>query len=119
MSLEKSLVSLLGDVVGGRVFPDIAPIETDRPYLIYQEIGGGSQVDFMDNSLPDQRNTIVQLAVWEDTRLGASAVMDRVEEKMAASFELKASISGSRTSDYDDVVKRYGCLQDFNIWVAR
>ena len=79
MSLEGTLKSLLGPLVGGRCTPDTVEDEADRirktgaafPLIVYQQVGG-TAVEYTDQTIPDKDHTRMQVVVWAKTRLEAS-----------------------------------------------
>lgn len=116
MSMESSIFSALSILVAGRVYPDLAPESALRPYIVYQQIGGDA-VNFLDVATPNKRNAIVQVAVWADTRLQASAVSVQAEEALRLATALQATVMGATISDYDVDTKLRGARQSFSFWI--
>ena len=73
----------LSPLVAGRVFPDVAPLDTPRPYITYQQVGGTAHA-YIDKALPDHEHALVQLNVWADTRLQAAALRKLTEASLIA-----------------------------------
>ena len=69
MSMEPTFVALL-QVRCPRVYPVAAPVNTERPYITWQHIGGQS-LRFVDNTAADKRHTMVQVNVWHSTLASA------------------------------------------------
>jgi len=40
MTVEETIFSTLQSLVNDRVYPDIAPEETEFPYITFQQVGG-------------------------------------------------------------------------------
>lgn len=118
MSLEASLYDLLSPLVSGRVYPDVAPTNTARPYITYQQIGGESPW-FVGRALPSKRNAEVQVNVWGTTRSAASALALQVESTLVAATSIDAHPVGALVADYDDDLGLYGTRQDFSVWADR
>jgi hypothetical protein len=62
--LEPLVFQALTGLVGGRVYPDIAPTNTPRPYITWQQVGGMASV------LDRQINYARRLCVAADQHLG-------------------------------------------------
>lgn len=117
MTIEASLYTALVAVTP-RVFPDFAPVETTRPYVTYQQIGGTS-VNFVNQELADNKNGEFQINVWSDTRIEAAALMLEIEEALRAASSFVAQPLSEPVADYDADVPVYGARQDWTIWSAR
>lgn len=118
MSLETNLYTLLGGLVSNRAFPDVAPVDTTRPYITYQQIGGDSPW-FLGKTLPSKRNAHVQVNVWADTRAAANALALSVESTLVASTAIDAEPVGAFVADFDVDMNVYGTRQDFSCWGDR
>ena len=88
MSMEPTFVALL-QVRCPRVYPVAAPVNTERPYITWQHIGGQS-LRFVDNTAADKRHTMVQVNVWHSTLASAFALMRQLEEDLCASTAMQA-----------------------------
>ena len=58
MSLEATLYTLLGPLVGGRCYPDVSPDGAAFPLIIYQQVGGQA-VDYVEGKVADKDNARV------------------------------------------------------------
>jgi len=117
MTLEADLVTLV-KALCPRVFPDVADVSTDRPYVTYQGIGGRS-LRWLALSPADKRHTIMQVNVWADTRASASALARQIEDALCAASAFTAWPQAEPISTYDADMKRYGTIQDFEIYSTR
>lgn len=115
MSAEAIIYSTLRGLVADRVFPDVAPEGTARPYVTYQTVGG-SAINFIDGALPSKRNGRYQLNVWADTRLQAASLARLVEDALRVTTALQATVLGAPVADYEDDTKLFGTMQDFSFW---
>lgn len=114
MSLEEKLTAALRTVCP-RVFRSVAPVGTEQPYITYQRIGGQS-VNFLDSTMPDKRNAVMQVNVWGGD---PDALIQQVELTLRAATDLQASPQGeSRDADEPDM-ELFGASQDFDIWADR
>lgn len=118
MTVEADLVALLGPLVAGRIYPDVAPNGAGMPYLVYQQIGG-RPVAYTDNSVPDLKNGVFQLAAWGSTRTAVAALLLAVEAALIGATAFQARPQTAPRSLYEDDTGRYGALQDFDVWSAR
>ncbi|MDF4005319.1 DUF3168 domain-containing protein [Luteibacter sp. PPL552] len=113
MSLEERIVSLLGDLVQGRIYPDTTPDNAVFPLITYHQVGGRDYA-YMDGSLPDHEHARLQINVHGRIRSEAKAAAQQVKKRMAA--DLQAEIYGSMTIRFDDIAKLFTTRQDFGCW---
>mgnify|MGYP000102249442 CR=1 FL=1 len=114
MTFEADLFTLL-KLEATRVFPDFAPVTTQRPYVTYQGIGG-AVINPLDNSAPGKRNAEVQITVWSNTRKEALTISRAIETRMRAASAFQARPLAAEVADYDADIPVYGCRQDFSCW---
>lgn len=117
MTMESDLHALLVAVCP-RVFPDFAPISTQRPYITLQGIGG-PVFRFLDNTTGDKRRTRVQINVWADRRDESLALIRQIEDAMCASTSFVATPESEPIHDFDADFRVYGSIQDFLITSTR
>ena len=113
MSIETLLPQLLGPVADGRLYPDVAPDGAGLPYATWQQ-AGGRVFQFLEGGQADLRESRIQFAVWDDTRLGANALMRAMEAVLVAAPTCAEAI-GALTSSHDPTTGLYGARQDFYI----
>lgn len=114
MTFEADLFALL-KAVTPRVFPDFAPVSTQRPYVTYQQIGG-RVINPLANVSPGRRNSELQINVWSNSRSEALALSRAIEDAMRAATAFQARPISAAVSDYDADIPVYGCRQDFSCW---
>ena len=117
MTVEADLFSLL-QALCTRVYPDVAPVDTPMPYVTYQGIGGQS-IKPLARELPAQRNTVVQINVWAQTRMECNALMRQIEDALRLATVFSAQPQAEPICEYDNDMQRYGAMQDFSIWADR
>lgn len=117
MSMESDLVTLL-QTVCPRVFPDVAPANTAKPFVTWQPLGGES-LRFLDNAAPDKRNTYMQVSVYGTTRLEALNLIRAAEAALCASPAFIVKPQGEPISTYEEDTTLYGAMQRYSIWAAR
>ena len=118
MSVEAKLFAVLSPLFGGRVFPDDAPLDTQKPFATYQQIGG-DVVGFLDQTVPSKQNGAFQINVWADSRASAAAITLQVESAMILATQFQASPIGGPIATREQDLKLYGAIQDFDIWSDR
>lgn len=115
MTVEADLFSRLGSLVGNRVYPDVAPANTEKPYITYQQVGG-DVVTFIESAMPSKRNGRFQISVWAPTRLAAAALARSVEDSLVTSTTLRAQPLAAPVALYEETPLLYGSRQFFSIW---
>ena len=111
MSFEADLYAVLNAVLPGKVYPDFAAVDTQRPYVTWQQIGG-PVLNPVDGSATGLRSVEVQVNVWANTRLEARNVIRAIEAAMrAATFDARPM--GEPIDDFDAEIPVYGSLQSF------
>lgn len=114
MSMESILTAALVNLCP-RVYPDIAPENTGKPYLTWQQVGG-EPVNFVDGGVPSKKNARVQVNVWAATRLDAAALAVQVEDALRGVTALQTTVLGSPIAIYEPETKLRGSMQDFSFW---
>lgn len=116
MSLESDIVAALTSLVGGRVFPEVAPYSTAKPYIIYQQVGGAAE-NFLEAAVVGKKNARIQISCWTLTRLSANSLARQAEDALVVS-SLKAYVLGALNADLENDVEPwlYGTHQDFSVW---
>jgi hypothetical protein len=118
MTVEADVFSLLAPLVSGRVFPDIAPPNTQLPYMTYQQIGG-AVVTFIDPAIPSKKNGAFQINVWAGRRAEASALALAVETAMLGATAFQARPMAALLATNEPSLSLYGTIQEFSIWSER
>lgn len=117
MTLEADLTGVLKGKCP-RVHADVAPLGTPKPYLTYQGIGGQSW-HYLENTLADNRNTLMQVSAWAANREAALALIREIEPVLMAATEFQATPQSEPMSLYDEETKTYGSVQRYFIVSAR
>lgn len=117
MSLESDLYAALSAVCA-RVYPDVAPTNTARPYVTWQQIGGQAP-SYLERAVPDKRNAEVQVNVWAATRSEANALALQIEAALTAATAFQSKPVGALFATHEEDLNLYGTNQDFSIWAAR
>lgn len=117
MSMETDLHALLLAHCP-RVFPDVAPSGTARPFVTWQGLGGES-LGYLDNTASDKRMTLMQINCWSTTRLQALQTIRGIETALRATAAFTATPQGEAASTYESDTQLYGCVQRFEIFSLR
>lgn len=114
MSFEVELHDELQGFVGGRAFPDVAPLSTPRPYITYQQVGG-SAWNYIEGAFPGKRHARMQINVWGDSREQVNALARQIEEALVES-PMRFYVEGALVATTNTDVKPhlYGTRQDFS-----
>lgn len=117
MTLEADIVTVLKTCCP-RVKPDFAPFNTERPYVIYQAVGGQAW-RHVDNTPAGLRHTLLQVTVWAATRAAASDLIRQIEEAFCAATVLTARPAAEAVSIAEEDLNLYGSQQDFDLFSPR
>ena len=101
-----------------RTFPDFAPIDTLRPYVTYQHIGGPA-LRYVDNTAADKRHSLIQINVWADSRAGALVLARQIEDALCSATAFVAGPESEPLGQAEPDFDRYGTVQDFSILAPR
>jgi len=115
--VEEEIYSVTQSLFSGRVFPDIAPPNTVRPFMTYQSVGGVPSNTLCGNTT--QQNSRIQFNVWCDGSAGgrtAANTLMRAVEVLVTEAPLRGVSLGSLVALYDEITKTYGARQEFSFW---
>jgi len=116
MTVESAIYTALKDLVGNRVYRDIAPpTVTDLPRITFQQIGG-TAVNFVDPTVPSKKNGRFQVNVWHNRRDDAMALARQVEDTLRAYTALQTTVLAAPIATYEEETKLFGSFQDFSFW---
>lgn len=113
MIAEQVIVSALGGLANGSVYPDVAPAHTPTPWITYQSVGGPGTAN-LDGTAQALRSSRMQVTVWAATRLGAALLMEDCYQALV-NPTVKAVPLGAPTSLYEVDTLLYGSRLDFSI----
>ncbi len=114
MTIEATVVTALGSLCSGRIFPDWAPVDTARPYVVYQQVGG-DVLNPINGDVPGYHNARIQFMAWADTRLQANALMRQIEDALRP-HPINGRPIGALMARAEPLTKQRGAQQDFSIW---
>ena len=117
MSLETDVVARL-QTQCPRVYPSQAPLNTQRPFLTYDHLGGDA-LRYMDGTAADKRMAQLQITVWAADKPGSVALMLAVEEAMCTAPAFSCSPVGALQSGYEHDGEIYRSFQEFTVLGVR
>jgi hypothetical protein len=120
MSAESITYGALSALAGGKVFPDIAPVDDPdtglpvvAPWITYQSVGGQA-FNTVDSATPGLRNSRMQVTVWAKTRAQAASIMEQAFQALV-NPAVKAVPIGAPVSTFEPDTLLYGSSLDFSI----
>lgn len=114
MTIESDFTTTVGALCSSRVYPDTAPHDTTRPYVVYSQVGG-QVVSFLEGGAAVKRNARIQVNVWADTRQAANVLMRQIEDALQSS-PYYGEPQGALISRLDEQTQCRGAQQDFSLW---
>lgn len=118
MSMESDLFDAIKGLVSNRMYPDIAPADVAKPYIVYQQISGPSPI-YVEKVVPNLKGARIQVNVWAETRLQANTLALQIESAITTATAFDGKPVGAFTALYEEDTGLRGTRQDFYIWSAR
>ncbi len=119
MSLETDFVTVL-QAQCPRVFPATAPVNTTRPFVTWEHIGG-DPLRYVDNTAAPQRLAMLQVNAYASTKAEALTLALAIESALCAASTVTARPVGGPRGDHSADVEPalYWALQEFEVLGAR
>lgn len=117
MSFEPDLVTAL-KLECPRVFPDFAPVTSVKPFVVYHELGGATQI-YLNLTLASKRRTLVQIDVYGTVRSEIVTLARAIETRLIGSEVFTAIPQGEPRWDADEDLGLRWTSQDFEIISTR
>lgn len=114
MNLEL-LVTTLNPLFSNRVFPDMAPFNTPKPYCTFQPIGG-KPMNLWAGGATDITFSRIQFNVWASSRLEADALIKQLENTVKSDPLFGRSEGGPIARTESENLRGY--QQDFTFAVS-
>lgn len=115
MTPEDHIDAVLQHLAGGRVFPDVAPLGIERPFITYQAVGGAPE-NYLSGDRPGKQQVRMQVNVWAERRAEASELGMLVEDAMRSATDLLVEVITGRAATYDEETDLRGVMQDFSMY---
>lgn len=116
--IEPAIVALLSPLVGGRVYPDLAPTNAALPRIVYQQVGGEAYA-YVEKRRPSSYNGRYQVVVWAETRESAATLSLQAEKALIEATTLSAIPLGAMSAIHEADTGLRGARQDFSITADR
>lgn len=110
--IQEQVVSALGSVVGGRIFPNTAPNNTQTPYVVYLRVASAPENTLADG-VPIE-NTRVQIDCFDTTYAAALTLAEGVKAALRASSLTFVLLMEQDQFEFDARLHRV--ILDFSIW---
>lgn len=110
--VEQSLFSLLNGLVGGRMYPLVAPDSPVAPFIVYQNINNSPEV-CLDGNIPIS-NTRMQIDIYDKSYAGVKAIKAAMDAAMQGASLRNVPLNGN--DFFEPSVKLYRVQQDYSIW---
>lgn len=95
-----------------RIYPDVAPDNVTKPYLVYMIIGDSLPVVF--NDVIDKHEYTIRIMSYAETASGAHTLVDHIVNAVNGSMTLTEVFNVG--SDYDYDVKLYRYICQITVW---
>lgn len=115
MTPEDHIDAVLQHLAGGRIFPDVAPLNTERPFITYQRVGGTPD-EYLSGDRAEKRYRRFQVNVWAVHRAEASDLGMLTEDALRSATYLQVEVLTELTATYDEDTDLRGFMQDFNLF---
>ena len=119
MSLETAVVAVL-QAQCPRVYPSSAPLDTPRPFVTWEHIGG-DPLRYVEGTAAAQRMALLQVNVWASTKVQALSLGLAIEDALCIAAGLSVSPNAALQGRFEDSVEPplYGTVQDFTVLGTR
>ncbi len=113
MSLEQDLVAV-AQTQCPRVYPSTAPVNTPRPFVTWDHIGGDS-LRYMEGTAPTTRLAQLQVTVWADTKNEGTALQLALEDAFCNAAGFTCSPLGGLQGGYEHDAQLWRTYQDYEV----
>lgn len=110
--IQEQLFTALSGVAGGRVFPNLAPNDVQKPYLVYLRVASAPENTLADG-VPIE-NTRVQIDCFDTTYAAALTLAEGVKAALRASNLTFVLLMEQDQFEFDALLHRV--ILDFSIW---
>lgn len=108
----------LNALVGARIYPDIAPQDTIKPYVVWFEYFTEDAKDLNGNAASGSLiNLRVHITSWARSATQSRQVDMAVRGAIIAAATMKGLHTDARSLDYEPDTKLFGMQSDFSLWI--
>lgn len=110
--IQETVYTALQSLVGGRVYPNVAPDKPTAPYIVYSRVASSPENTLADGQ-PIQQ-TRLQVDIYDKTYAGVQTLAESVLTAMTGAT-VKA-IQLLEQDQYEQDVKLHRVIHDYSIW---
>jgi len=110
--IQQAVVAALAGVAGGRVFPNIAPNNVQKPYVVYARVSSAPENTLADGAPVD--NTRLQVDCYDTTYGAAVGLAESVKSALAASAMTHLLLQEQDQFEPDALLHRV--ILEFSVW---
>lgn len=119
MTIETDVHAAIATVCP-RVYPVLAPLRAQMPFVTVQNIGG-QPIYYVENTPADKRMVRLFIKAWAASKLDAVALARQVEAAMVAATAFVATVESELLDDVETDIDpwKYSELQEFTVFAPR
>ncbi len=110
--IQQDVYAALSAVAGGRVYPNVAPNNVAKPYVVYARVSSSPENTLGDGSPID--NTRLQVDCYDNTYALAVALAEAVKSALRASSITHLLLQEQDQFESDALLHRV--ILDFSLW---
>ena len=110
--IQEQIAAALGAIAGGRLYPNVAPNNVQKPYLVYLRVASAPENTLADGVPID--NTRLQIDCFDTTYAGVIALAESVKTAMRASGLSHVLLLEQDQYEFDALLHRV--ILDFSLW---
>lgn len=116
MSIEESIITLIGPAVDGRIWWDTPPdgFNQKLAFIIVQQVGGEERWYVDQVTAPSHRNSRLQFNLYSPSKLESTSIEALATVLRESGWVVQPL--GAPVSGYEPALKLYEMRQDFAIW---
>ena len=110
--IQQDLFAALAGVAGGRVFPNVAPNNVQKPYVVYARVSNAPENTLADGAPVEK--TRLQVDCYDTTYAAALALAETV--KVAIKSSAITNILLLEQDQFEPEALLHRVILDFSIW---
>lgn len=110
--IQQNLFAALAGVAGGRVFPNVAPNNVSKPYVVYSRVSSAPENTLADGASIE--NTRLQVDCFDTTYSAAVALAETVKAAMKSSAITHVLLLEQDQFEPEALLHRV--ILDFSVW---
>ena len=110
--IQEQLFAALAGVAGGRVFPNVAPNNVQKPYVVYMRVASSPENTLADGIPID--NTRMQIDCFDLTYAGVTTLAETVKTALRTSAITNVLLLEQDQFESDALLHRV--ILDFSLW---